>query len=439
MAERGDMVIVGFSGHGVQIKGKSYFCPEDTRHDKLAETVFPMEDIYDRLQHCKAALKLLVVDACRSDFVPEGAKGIALARGVGDFNGASEKLPEGIFALYSCDSGQFSVEDGEFQHGVFMHYLIEGLQGKAGDETGTVTSLGLANYVSLRTKRYVAQHHNELQTPVLKGEVALFEFNSSMNVRPERPIVPPSEPSAEKTITNSIGMKLVLIPAGEFQMGSSQSENDNEGPQHQVHITKGFYLGKYPVTQGEYERVMGKNPSTFRADGAGKERVSGLDTSRFPVETVSWKDAVEFCRKLSEKEGKRYRLPTEAEWEYACRTRTKLAEQTVDGPEANCNANNPNGTGEKGPYLHRPTTVGSYRANDFEPHDMLGNVQEWCRRLVQFKLFREVACGRSDGACRGLVPRASRRWLVRLCPGLPVGAAVVGTTPTTRPTPSASV
>ncbi len=270
------------------------------------------------------------------------------------------------------------MEDGEFQHGVFMHYLIEGLQGKAGDETGTVTSLGLANYVSLRTKRYVAQHHNELQTPVLKGEVALFEFNSSMNVRPERPIVPPSEPSAEKTITNSIGMKLVLIPAGEFQMGSSQSENDNEGPQHQVHITKGFYLGKYPVTQGEYERVMGKNPSTFRADGAGKERVSGLDTSRFPVETVSWKDAVEFCRKLSEKEGKRYRLPTEAEWEYACRTRTKLAEQTVDGPEANCNANNPNGTGEKGPYLHRPTTVGSYRANDFELHDMLGNVQEWC-------------------------------------------------------------
>src|SRR5262249_31301364 len=104
-------------------------------------------------------------------------------------------------------------------------------------------------------------------------------------------------------ITNSIGIKLVLIPAGKFIMGSPQTEpdrDDNEGPEHEVEITEPFYLGVYLVTQEEYEKVMGNNPSWFSSTGGGKNKVAGLDTKRFPVETVSWEDAVEFCRKLSE-------------------------------------------------------------------------------------------------------------------------------------------
>jgi formylglycine-generating enzyme required for sulfatase activity len=99
------------------------------------------------------------------------------------------------------------------------------------------------------------------------------------------------EPLAE--ITNSIGMKLRLIPAGEFVMGSQQS-----GPQHKVRITRPFYLGVYEVTQAEYEKVMGKNPGYFSKGGRGAGRVSGKDASLFPVEMVSWDDAVELCRKL---------------------------------------------------------------------------------------------------------------------------------------------
>ena len=97
-----------------------------------------------------------------------------------------------------------------------------------------------------------------------------------------------------------------------------------EGPQHRVRITKPFYLGMYVVTQDEYQRVMGTNPSEFSATGKQKDKVSGQDTKRFPVENVSWDDAVEFCRKLSEMPeekaaGRMYRLPSEAQWEYACR------------------------------------------------------------------------------------------------------------------------
>jgi len=114
-------------------------------------------------------------------------------------------------------------------------------------------------------------------------------------------------------ITNSIGMKLKLIPPGEFLMGSSKNE---------VRITDPFYLGMYEVTQAEYEKVMGKNPSWFPMRGGDATHVSGEDTSRHPVENVSWNDAVEFCKRLSGEEGKTYRLPTEAEWEYACRAGT---------------------------------------------------------------------------------------------------------------------
>lgn len=192
-----------------------------------------------------------------------------------------------------------------------------------------------------------------------------------------------------KEITNSIGMKLVLIPAGKFTMGSPKDEKDRgtDEEQHEVEITKPFYLGVYTVTQAEYEKVMGKNPSWFSVTGGGKDTVQGLDTSRFPVENVSWDDAVEFCKKLSEvpeekKAGRAYRLPTEAEWEYACRAGTTTPfhyGKTLSSKQANFNGNVPYGGAAKGPYLGKPTTVGSYEPNAFRLYDMHGNVWQWCQ------------------------------------------------------------
>jgi formylglycine-generating enzyme required for sulfatase activity len=217
---------------------------------------------------------------------------------------------------------------------------------------------------------------------------------------------------SSKLLSNSIGMKLALIPAGEFQMGAPAGEEhagSDEKPQHRVRITTPFYVGTYQVTQGEFERVMGRNPSWFSAHGDRKEWVSGQNTSRFPVEHVSWYDAVEFCNKLSESEnpppyyrmtnvgrnydgsikaadvavagGNGYRLPTEAEWEYACRAGTTTPFHfgtALNGSEVNCDCNNPYSTTEKGEYLDRTTTVGSYNPNAFGLYDMHGNVWEWC-------------------------------------------------------------
>ena len=203
-----------------------------------------------------------------------------------------------------------------------------------------------------------------------------------------------------KTITNSIGMKLAHIPAGEFPMGSTEGElrrilkiakvevSDDfdwaETPQRKVKITKAFYMGVYEVTQGEYEKVMGTNPSYFSSGGDGEKDAKRMDTSRFPVERVSWEDAVEFCKKLSQRaaeKGRTYRLPTEAEWEYACRAGTKTITSfgdSLSSTQANFNGTLPFGSAKKGVYLRRTCKVGSYVPNAWGLHDMYGNVREFC-------------------------------------------------------------
>ncbi len=209
---------------------------------------------------------------------------------------------------------------------------------------------------------------------------------------------------------NSIGMQFVLIPPGEFLMGSTPAEIDeavqalggnesddrfwqrctqSEGPQHTVILTKPIYLGVQEVTQAEFETVMGNNPSAFASTGDERNSVAGLNTTNHPVEMVSWGDAAEFCAKLSQLEklqpfysragetvtpleGTGYRLPTEAQWEFACRagTTTKFShDERFENLESTAWINRNSS--------RRTHAVGELKANPFGLHDMHGNIWEW--------------------------------------------------------------
>jgi len=189
-------------------------------------------------------------------------------------------------------------------------------------------------------------------------------------------------------VQNSLGMYLVKVPAGSFLMGSPQTEHGrhDDETQHEVKITKPFYLGIHEVTQAQYAKIMGRNPSHFSPKGQGKDRVKEKDTKVLPVENVTWLEAKEFCKKLSDtaeekKAGRVYRLPTEAEWEYACRSGTKTPFHF--GKSINVHANfcglapYPI-TGKRGFDEGNTREVGSYDANSFGLYDMHGNVHEWC-------------------------------------------------------------
>ncbi|MBW2636506.1 MAG: formylglycine-generating enzyme family protein [Deltaproteobacteria bacterium] len=176
------------------------------------------------------------------------------------------------------------------------------------------------------------------------------------------------------TFTNSIGMKFVLIPDGSFMMGSPANEAGRDGNEsiHKVSIEKPFYMQTQEVTQDQWKKVMGKNPTEFKH--CGKD---------CPIDNVSWNDVKTFIRKLNRKEKtKKYRLPTEAEWEYACRAGTTTAFYTGDcisSTQANYNGNYPLGKCPEGEYRYAPSAVGSFAPNPWGLYDMHGNVWEWCQ------------------------------------------------------------
>ena len=213
---------------------------------------------------------------------------------------------------------------------------------------------------------------------------------------PRRVVVATPQGDIEREITyycNTIGMEFVLIPAGEFMMGSPEHEEgrfDDEGPVHKVRVAKPFFLGATSVTQGAYEQVVGRNPSEFRGP-------------KGPVEQVSWYDAQEFIKLLCGMEGlsaRAYRLPTEAEWEYACRAGSRTRFYSGDADTALwrigwCDDNSVGGTHE----------VARKPPNAFGLYDMSGNVFDWCQSVARDYPY-SGSDGRDDLSCSG--PRIMR-------------------------------
>ncbi|MBO1072497.1 MAG: SUMF1/EgtB/PvdO family nonheme iron enzyme [Dolichospermum sp. DEX189] len=174
---------------------------------------------------------------------------------------------------------------------------------------------------------------------------------------------------------NGVMLEMVEIPAGTFYMGSPENEEgkyDSESPQHQVNVPS-FFIGKYPLTQAQYQAIMGNNPAYFK----GNNR---------PVEQVSWNDAVAFCQKLSQKTSKNYKLPSEAQWEYACRAGTTTPFYFGEGitPDlVNYDGDYAYAAAPKGQDIGQTTDVGIFPPNAFGLYDMHGNVWEWCEDDLQ--------------------------------------------------------
>jgi len=207
----------------------------------------------------------------------------------------------------------------------------------------------------------------------------------------EKPKYSTSVVEPAKVFTNSLGIKFQYIPAGEFMMGAVpqyKEADDDEKPQHKVRITKPFYMGKYPVTQEEWEKLMGNNPSEFKK--AGK---------RAPVETVSWNDCQEFIKKLNQKEGKTYRLPTEAEWEYSARGGVSGGSTIYTyGDDVSKLDDYAWYDGNSGNTTH---PVGQKKPNSLGLYDMMGNVREWCGDWYDDEYYKNSPNADPKGADKG--------------------------------------
>jgi formylglycine-generating enzyme required for sulfatase activity len=200
---------------------------------------------------------------------------------------------------------------------------------------------------------------------------------STVTVNRRGEIISRPQGQAEVTtenIGNGVSLEMVKIPGGRFLMGAPKTEaqrRSSEGPQHYVDVAE-FFMGKYAVTQGQWEAVMGNNP--FRIQ-------SWFKRASRPVEGVSWYNATKFCQKLSQITGKKYSLPSESQWEYACRARTTTPfyfGETITSELVNYRGSSTYADAPKGEYRGKTTNVGIFPPNAFGLYDMHGNVWEWC-------------------------------------------------------------
>ncbi len=354
--------------------------------------------------------------------------------------------PGGVLAIFGCSAGEKTQENEGLRHGVFFYFVNQGLQGEADlDHDNQISPEELSQYAKKRVKDFVREKYGILQRPESVGNIR--GLSALVTIKPEA-----ARPSL--ITTRTAGIKLKLIPAGQFLMGSAPGDKeayDDEKPWHWARITQPFYLGITEVTRGQFRRFVDDAGYKTEAEKDGKggwgwneeKGKFGQDpkftwlnpgfeqTDEHAVVNVSWNDAAAFCEWLSRADGQTYRLPTEAEWEYACGAGTTTKYFSGDDPETLATVGNvADGTakekyptwttiGARDGYLYT-APVGRFRTNSFGLYDMHGNVWEWCQDWYDKDYYQHAGRG-SALLDSGLAPGDPRRELELRAPLLPAG------------------
>ena len=390
----GDLLLVAFSGHGIESGGASFLCPQDATIDDV-RTMILLDDpqratgIFRQLYDSRATHKVLLVNACRNNLRPSNQKAPGDPGDTNRFSLAVQNAPPGMALLTSCSPGEYSREDTVLGHGVFMNFVLQCLY-NGYVEKRKIGMLELCLFVDDKTKNHVAQKYHEQQHPYYKIDGPDFPVTESPGRGPDHGFVPPGTPPpppGPATKTNNIGMKLALIPAGLFRIGAPDADKDrsaNERPPHDVRITRPFYIGANKVTREQFQQFVteiGHETAAEKETGLltflGKKtwRDPGfLPSGQDPVVCVTYDDATAFCGWLTSREGKTYRLPTEAEWEYAARAGTES--KFFFGNEEKDLAKNAWFFGNATKATTQP--VGLMPANKWGLCDVCGNAMEWC-------------------------------------------------------------
>jgi len=380
-----------YAGHGVQSNGENYLIPVNADipgENFLRNRTVSLQEMLDEINDAGNEFNVIVVDACRDNpfsWKRSGSRGLSVLF----------QQPADSIIIFSTVAGSIA-NDGEGRNGLFTSHLLNNLK---------QSDLEVME-VFRRTGADVSRASGNQQRPAVYSQFygTAYLGKKKQAAATPKPLPAPAAvpaPAPAPAVRTLPVSTMVRIQAGTFIMGSPtiEPERGSNEIQHQIMINS-FYIGNYEVTQKEYQEIMGKNPSNFKGDN-------------LPVENVNWFDAIEYCNKRSQKEGltpaytinknqidpnnktddkikwtitwnknaNGYRLPTEAEWEYACRAGMTMPFSTgsnITTSQANYNGDNPYNNNTMGEYRQKTTEVGSFPPNAWGLYDMHGNVFEWC-------------------------------------------------------------
>ena len=403
----GDLFLFFFAGHGFRVKENHVLvCAQDEYADLEDEYAgLPVGRLKKRMRG--PWNRMLVLDACQNDIrATRGVDCGVATRDLELIHARDDGVPGAGFQIVitSCSEGQKALEVSDLKHGLFTSAFLNSITSFANsrrriDLEGLRADLGVRMGDLIVRYRLDGRQEPMFTMPTDAGGIILLDGIVRSDPQPSpqpAPQPPPTLPRngrvARIVLPGGGEMEMIWCEPGEFVMGSPEGEEgrrDEERPRR-VKLTKGFWLGKNPVTQQQWQGVMGNNPARFK----GGDR---------PVECVSWLDCMEFIRRVNVGMGYGVRLPTEADWEYACRAGTETPfswGSTLNGDRANCDGRHPYGTARQGAYVEGTTPVGQYGANPWGFFDMHGNVWEWCSDWYGSKCGKVDPAGPASGTAR---------------------------------------